>query len=45
MTNTQAQTNSNSKSENFIALLSLLGILVFLLLRYALDVGHEVYTL
>jgi heavy metal translocating P-type ATPase len=45
MTHTKAQTNTSSKSENIIALLSLLGIVVFLVLRYALDVGHEIYTL
>ena len=31
--------------ENSIAVLSLLGIGVYLLLRYGLDVGHQVYTL
>jgi heavy metal translocating P-type ATPase len=32
-------------SENIIAVLSLLGIGGYLVLRYALDIGHEVYTL
>jgi len=32
-------------SENIIAVLSLLGIGAYLVLRYALDIGHEVYTL
>ena len=36
---------ASSKSENIIAALSLLGIGGYLVLRYALDVGHEVYTL
>jgi heavy metal translocating P-type ATPase len=31
--------------ENSIAVLSLLGIGVYLVLRYVLDVGHQVYTL
>ena len=37
--------SSYTTSENFIAALSLLGIGVYLVLRYALDVGQEVYTL
>ncbi|MGZ8160781.1 MAG: heavy metal translocating P-type ATPase [Methylobacter sp.] len=32
-------------AENIIAILSLLGIGGYLVLRYALDIGHEVYTL
>ena len=34
-----------STSENLIAVLSLLGIGAYLVLHYALDIGHEVYTL
>jgi len=34
-------TTTRSKSENIIALISLLGITIFLLLRYAFDIGHE----
>ncbi len=36
---------ASSKPENIIAALSLLGIGGYLVLQYALDVGHEVYTL
>ncbi|MDD5411109.1 MAG: heavy metal translocating P-type ATPase, partial [Methylobacter sp.] len=36
---------TGSKSENIIAALSLLGIGGYLVLRYALDVGHGIYTL
>ncbi len=32
-------------SENIIAVLSLFGIGAYLVLRYALDIGHQVYTL
>jgi len=32
-------------SENIIAVLSLLGIGAYLVLHYALDIGHQVYTL
>lgn len=39
------QSATTSKSENIIATLSILGIGCYLLLRYALDIGHEVYTL
>ena len=43
---TDKQTSiSCATSENIIAVLSLLGIGSYLVLRYALDVGHEVYTL
>ena len=42
---TTKQTTTRSKSENIIALISLLGIAVFLLLRYVFDTGHEIYTL
>ena len=45
MTKTQQSITTNPKSENFIAALSLLGIGAYLILRYALDVGQEVYTL
>lgn len=34
-----------STSENIIAVLSLLGIGAYLVLRYALDIGHQIYTL
>ncbi|EGW20679.1 heavy metal translocating P-type ATPase [Methylobacter tundripaludum] len=44
MTDKQA-TIPRSTSENIIAVLSLLGIGGYLVLRYALDIGHEVYTL
>jgi heavy metal translocating P-type ATPase len=44
MTNKQAAI-SRTSSENIIALLSLIGIGGYLVLRYALDIGHEVYTL
>ena len=39
------QSATTSKSENIIATLSILGIGCYLVLRYALDLGHEVYTL
>ena len=39
------QSTSSSKSENIIAVLSLLGIGAFLVLRYVFDQGHELYTL
>jgi heavy metal translocating P-type ATPase len=38
-------TDSRATSENIIVALSLLGIGGYLVLHYALDVGHEVYTL
>ena len=44
MTDKQA-TIPRATSENIIAILSLLGIGGYLVLRYALDIGHEVYTL
>ena len=39
------QSATSSKSANIIAVLSLLGIGAFLLLRYVFDRGHEHYTL
>ncbi len=47
MTNTSKTPQSATalKSENIIATLSILGIGCYLVLRYALDIGHEVYTL
>ena len=39
------QSAATSKSENIIATLSILGIGCYLVLRYALDIDHEVYTL
>ncbi|MEQ1527934.1 MAG: heavy metal translocating P-type ATPase [Methylococcales bacterium] len=45
MTNSQPAANTSSRSENIIALLSLLGIGVYLVLHYAFNVGHEYYTL
>ncbi len=36
---------ATSKYESIIAILSILGIGYYLILRYALDIGHEVYTL
>ncbi|MCK9622268.1 MAG: heavy metal translocating P-type ATPase [Methylobacter sp.] len=44
MTDKQA-TIPRATAENIIAVLSLLGICSYLVLRYALDIGHEVYTL
>jgi heavy metal translocating P-type ATPase len=44
MTDKQAST-PRAISENIIAVLSLLGIGGYLLLHYALDIEHEVYTL
>ncbi len=44
MTDKQA-TSPRATSENIIAILSLLGIGAYLVLRYALDIGHQVYTL
>lgn len=44
MSNT-AQSAGTSTAENSIAVFSLLGISLYLLQRYALDVGSEVYTL
>ena len=44
MTDKQA-TITRATSENIIAVLSLLGIGGYLVLRYALDIGQEVYTL
>ncbi|MGZ5559517.1 MAG: heavy metal translocating P-type ATPase [Methylobacter sp.] len=44
MTDKQASI-SRATSENIIAILSLLGISSYLILHYALDIGHEVYTL
>ena len=44
MTKTQ-QSNAQNKSEIIIAVLSLLGISIFLLLHYVFDSGHEIYTL
>src|SRR5665811_2302392 len=45
MTKTQQSITTSSKSENIIAFVSLLGIGGYLVIRYVLDVGHEVYTL
>jgi heavy metal translocating P-type ATPase len=39
------QSPTTSKSENIIAALSIFGIGCYLTLRYALDIGHDVYTL
>ncbi len=44
MTDKQA-TIPRATSENIIAILSLLGIGAYLVLHYALDIEHEVYTL
>ena len=44
MTNKQA-TIPRATSENIIAILSLLGIGAYLVLHYALDLGHQSYTL
>jgi ABC-type bacteriocin/lantibiotic exporter with double-glycine peptidase domain len=45
MTKTQQSITTGSKFETIIAALSLLGIGAYLVLRYALDIGQEVYTL
>jgi heavy metal translocating P-type ATPase len=47
MTNTDKvqQATTTSKHENSIAIFSILGISCYLVLRYAFDIGHEVYTL
>jgi len=45
MTTPQSAENKSAYFVNFIASLSVLGISVYLLLHYALDVGHPVYTL
>jgi len=45
MTNTPSSETNSARFENTIAGLSLLGIGVYLLLHYALDVGHQVYSL
>ncbi|MBF6650334.1 heavy metal translocating P-type ATPase [Methylobacter sp. BlB1] len=42
MAHTQQAT---SRSESLISVLSLLGIGAYLVMRYALDTGHEIYTL
>jgi heavy metal translocating P-type ATPase len=42
MAHTQQAT---SRSETLISVLSLLGIGAYLVMRYALDTGHEIYTL
>ena len=39
------QSSTTSKYETIIAALSILGIGCYLVLKYALDCGHEVYTL
>ncbi|HEY8034568.1 MAG TPA: heavy metal translocating P-type ATPase [Methylobacter sp.] len=44
MTDKQS-TIPHATSENIIAILSLLGISGYLVMHYALDIGHEVYTL
>ncbi|TAK61323.1 heavy metal translocating P-type ATPase [Methylobacter sp.] len=44
MTDKQASI-PHATSENIIAILSLLGISSYLILHYALDIGHEVYIL
>lgn len=45
MTTPQPAENKTAHFVNFLAGLSLLGIAVYLLLHYALDVGHQVYSL
>ncbi len=45
MAKIQQSTIPTAKSENIIAILSLLGIGCYLVLRYALDIGHDIYTL
>ena len=47
MTNTDKtrQSATTSNYENSIAIMSILGISGYLVLRYALDTGHESYTL
>ncbi|WP_262966326.1 heavy metal translocating P-type ATPase [Methylobacter psychrophilus] len=43
--NKEQQVVATSKYENGIAILSILGISCYLILRYGLDTGHDVYTL
>jgi len=45
MSNSPKVANTTSTSENIIALLSLLGIGIYLVLHYVVNVGHELYTL
>lgn len=45
MTGTKTAITPTSKSEHLIALLSLTGIAGYLILRYAFESGHEIYTL
>lgn len=45
MTATRQSARSSSGTENFIAALSLIGIIWYLVLHYALDSGQESYTL
>jgi heavy metal translocating P-type ATPase len=44
MANIQQSATLSPKSDNLIAAISLLGIGVYLVLRYGLDIGHETYT-
>ncbi|MEY3289130.1 MAG: cadmium-translocating P-type ATPase [Pseudomonadota bacterium] len=41
----KVQQATTSNYENGIAIFSILGISCYLILRYALDIGHDVYTL
>ncbi|MGZ5052232.1 MAG: heavy metal translocating P-type ATPase [Methylobacter sp.] len=41
----ERQTTPSATNENIIAMLSLLGIGAYLVLHYALDIGHRVYSL
>nr|WP_179210099.1 heavy metal translocating P-type ATPase [Crenothrix polyspora] len=45
MAKTKQVTTPAVKSESIIAILSLLGIACYLILRYALDIGHDAYSL
>jgi len=45
MTDTKQAKPPASKSENVIAVFSLLGIGAYLVLRYVVDIGYEIYTL
>ncbi|MFA5985711.1 MAG: heavy metal translocating P-type ATPase [Methylococcaceae bacterium] len=45
MNNTHQTSAISSRSDNIIAIISVLGIGVYLLLRYSFDIGHDVYSL
>ena len=45
MPKTETAPDNGAKTNDIIAGLSLLGIGLYLVLHYALDIGHEVYSL